>query len=185
MPLDPTPAELFPQAGLAGKRVHLRNFTVVDITPRYLGWLHDTEALRFSNQRFRRYDEASAHAYLESFVGTPNLFLAICEEASGDPLGTMTVYSSVPHATADVGILVGERSRWGQGFGREAWCLLVEWLLGQAQVRKVTAGCAAGNHGMLRLMETAGMHHEATRRAQEIIDGEPHDLVFYARFRDA
>ena len=185
MPLEQTPAELFPADGLAGQRVHLRRFLVSDITPRYLGWLHDAETMRFSNQRFRRHDGHSARAHLESFVGSPNLFLAICDRASGESLGTMTAYASVPHATVDVGILVGERARWGQGLGSEAWCLLFDWLLGEAGVRKLTAGCAAGNHGMLRLMDAAGMQHEATRRAQEIIDGEPHDLVYYARFRDA
>lgn len=185
MPLEPTPAELFPADGLAGPRVRLRRFLGADITPRYLGWLHDGEALRFSNQRFRRHDEQSARAYLDSFAGSPNLFLTICDSASGVALGTMTAYASVPHETVDVGILLGERERWGQGLGSEAWCLLVEWLLGAARVRKLTAGCALGNRGMLRLMEAAGMRLEATRRAQEIIDGEPHDLVYYARFRDA
>lgn len=185
MPLEPTPADLFPADGLVGRRVRLRRFAAADITPYYLGWLQDAEALRFSNQRFRPHDAASARAYLDSFAGSPNLFLVICDCDSGEALGTMTAYASVPHATVDVGILVGERARWGRGLGREAWCLLVDWLLGAARVRKLTAGCAAGNLGMLRLMAAAGMQHEATRRAQEIIDGEPHDLVYYARFPDA
>ena len=184
MPLDPTPAELFPADGIAGERVRLRRFSADDITVRYLEWLGDQETLRFSNQRFRRYDALSARAYLDSFSGTANLFLAICDRVSGDIIGTMTAYCSVPHETADVGILIGARERWGQGLGRDAWCLMVEWLLDSAGVRKLTAGCAAGNRGMRRLMEAADMKHEATRHGQEIIDGAPHDLVYYARFRD-
>jgi RimJ/RimL family protein N-acetyltransferase len=184
MPLEPAPSERFPAAGLAGRLVRLRRFSESDITPRYLGWLHDAEVLRFSNQRFRRHDTKTSLAYLASFAGTPNLFLAICDGASGETIGTMTAYASIPHETADIGILVGERSLWGKGIGREAWCLLVDWMLTEARVRKLTAGCGAGNHGMLRLMNAAGMRHEATRRAQEIIDGQPHDLLYFARFRD-
>jgi RimJ/RimL family protein N-acetyltransferase len=178
-----TPAELFPPEGLLGGRaIRLRRFVAADITHCYLGWLNDTELLRFSNQRFNRHDAASARAYLDSFFGTPNLFIAICERASGELVGTMTAYVSMHHSTCDVGILVGDRAHLGQGLGREAWCLLVDWLLTAGGIRKLTAGCAAGNYPMLRIMDTAKMEYEGTRRDQEIIDGAPHDLVYYSRF---
>jgi ribosomal-protein-alanine N-acetyltransferase len=182
---NPNPATSFPIEGILGPCIHLRRFVMSDINQRYLGWLNDKEALRFSNQRFFLHSQQTSVAYLESFVGTSNLFLTIADRASEEMLGTMTAYTSLSHSTVDVGILLGERSRWGQGLGKEAWCLLVNWLLDHARFRKVTAGCAAGNLGMRRLMEAADMRHEATKREQEIIDGKPHDLVYYARFLDA
>jgi ribosomal-protein-alanine N-acetyltransferase len=183
-PLAPSPSELFPVNGIAGKRVSLRRFTTADINQRYLGWLNDTKVTRFSNQRFSSHNVKTARAYLDSFASSPNLFLLISDRGSGEALGTMTAYASLPHSTVDVGILLGEITRWGQGLGTEAWCLLVEWLIGEAGVRKLTAGCAAGNQGMIRLAEAAGMGLEAIKRAHEIIDGEPQDLFYYARFRD-
>jgi [ribosomal protein S5]-alanine N-acetyltransferase len=167
---------------LHGKKVELRPFTEEDITPDYIGWLNDPRVTRFSNQRFRLHDDASSRAYLATFAGSDNLFIGIVDREEGRLVGTMTVYINLHHKTADVGLLVGDSSVWGKGFGQDAWDTLGEWLLNEVEVRKLTAGTAAGNTAMVRIMERFGMQHEATRRGQELIDGRPHDLVYYAKF---
>lgn len=167
-----------------GERVALDTFGERDITDAYVGWLNDPEVVRFSNQRFRVHTRESCRAYLASFAGTPNLFLSIRRRSDGAAIGTMTVYHSLPHGVADVGVMIGERSVWGDGYGQDAWNTLLDWLLTQHGVRKVTAGALAGNRGMVRLMERSGMSLEGVRRAQEIVDGEPDDIVLYARFAE-
>ncbi len=169
---------------LAGERVRLRPFTAADITDTYLGWLNDPAVVRFSNQRFRRHDTASARAYLAGFAGGPSHFLLVTEGASGRPLGTLTAHVQPPHGTADMGILIGARDCWGQGYGLEAWRLVMDWLFGKAGLRKLTAGTAAPNLGMQRIAERSGMHLEAVRRRQELIEGVEADILLYARFRD-
>ncbi|MES2339692.1 MAG: GNAT family protein [Pseudomonadota bacterium] len=169
---------------LTGARVTLRPFTADDVTDAYLGWLRDPRVTRFSNQRFRRHDRNSSLAYLGSFAGTENLFLSVRRRDDDIAIGTMTAYRSVEHGTIDVGILIGDPDSWGGGYGQDAWDTLTGWLLAQPGIRKLTAGTAAPNIGMVRLMERSGMTHEATRRAQEVIEGEPVDLLYYARFAD-
>lgn len=169
--------------GLRGERVLLVPFGPDDITPEYLDWLNDPRVVRFSNQRFRRHAVPSAKEYLASFAGSSNLFLSIRMGATNAPIGTMTAYISDHHGTADCGILIGNPSAWGQGLGQDAWNTLTEWLLAQDGIRKLTAGCLAPNLGMVRLMERSGMHLEATRRAQEIFEGRPENILLYARFR--
>ena len=46
----------------------------------------------------------------------------------------------------------------------------------------VTAGTLACNLGMVKLMERSGMTLEGVRKAQELVDGVPEDVVLYARF---
>lgn len=184
MPLERSPRLAFPATGLAAEHVLLAAFTEADITDEYVGWLNDPAVVRYSNQRFRRHDAQTCRTYLGSFAGTDNLFLSVRELAGSRTVGTMTAYVSAPHETADVGILIGNRSVWGRGVGQEAWDRLLDWLLHEAGIRKVTAGAVADNLGMVRLMERSGMHHEATRRRQEIVENRPRDLVYYARFRD-
>lgn len=167
---------------LAGSRVLVRPFTAGDISGTYLAWLRDQAVVRFSNQRFRVHTSESCHAYLASFTDSTNHFLAICDQKSGSMLGTLTVYRSVPHGTADIGIMLGERKVWGKGIGAEAFCLVLSALKASGVIRKVTAGTLAVNQGMVRIMEKAGMRHEATRRAQELLDGEPVDVVYHAIF---
>lgn len=167
---------------LPGGRLVLRAFAASDITSDYIGWLNDPAVVRFSNQRFRRHDVASCQAYLSGFKDSPNLFLAIIELASDRMIGTMTVYHSVQHETADIGIMIGNRTVWGRGYGKEAFSLLVSALLRTPGIRKITAGCLACNVGMVEVMKYAGLHWEATRHAQELVDGEPEDVVYFARF---
>ena len=168
---------------LCGARVSLRSFAVDDLTPTYVAWLNDTEVVRFSNQRFRHHDMASCSAYLAEFNGSDNLFLAIDGLVESRVIGTMTAYRNRHHSTVDIGIMVGDRGVWGRGYGLEAWVLLSDWLLGIGGMRKLTCGTLACNHAMRSIAERSGMVLEATRYAQEIVAGEPQDILYYARFR--
>lgn len=170
---------------LRSERLMVRPFRPTDITPEYLGWLNDPVVTRFSNQRFRRHDRASAEAFLAGFAGQPSRFLSVRLLADNRAIGTMTAHISPHHGTADMGILLGARDVWGRGYGLECWSLLMGWLIGEAGIRKVTAGTTSVNHGMIQIMERSGMQHEATRRAQELIEGAPVDILYYARFGDA
>lgn len=167
---------------IRGRGVVLVPFRDEDVTPDYLGWLADPQVLRFSNQRFRIHDAESCRRYVASFAGTDNLFLSIRRQTEGDAVGTMTAYIQRPHGTADIGIMVGAREAWGRGYGQAAWDALLAHLLANPGIRKVTGGTLSCNRAMVRIMERAGMTHEATRRAQEIVEGRPEDVLYYARF---
>lgn len=169
---------------LLGHIVQLQPFAVGDIAERYVSWLNDPEVVRFSNQRFARHDETSCRAYLDSFTGKKNQFLAIRRATDSMLIGTMTAYISEHHGTADIGIMLGDRTSWGQGYGFDAWTTLMDWLALQPGMRKLTGGTMDCNIGMRRIMERAGMHQEATRVAHELLDGQPRDIVLYAKFLD-
>lgn len=169
---------------LQGDKVLLRPFGAEDINEAYIGWLNDPVVTRFSNQRFRTHDRASCEAYLATFGGTPNLLVSIRRRDDDRAVGTMTAYVSPHHGTADVGILLGDRSVWGQGYGQEAWNLMIDWLLSRPRMRKVTAGTLAVNRPMIRLAERSGMLLEGVRREQELVDGQAIDIFHFARFRD-
>lgn len=97
-------------------------------------------------------------------------------------IGTATIYRSMVHGTADVGLLIGESTQWGKGYGQEAWEAITAKLISEPGIRKVTAGTASPNTGMIRILEKSGMRREAIRERQEIIDGSEVDILYYARF---
>ncbi len=167
---------------LKGEKVLLRSFTASDINEEYIGWLNDKDVVQFSNQRFLRHDRDSCSRYLASFEGTDNLFTSVRRLSDDSPVGTMTAYVSSHHGTVDVGILIGDKSVWGMGYGQDAWNTLTNWLLKRDDIRKLTAGTLACNYGMIKLMERSGMHQEATRREQEIINAQAVDILYYAKF---
>lgn len=169
---------------LEGPRVRLRDFGPGDINAAYIGWLNDPEVVRLSNQRFVKHDCASCEAFHAS-LGAHSSFVSVRLREGDEAVGTMTAHRNPHHGTVDVGIMIGARDAWGTGIGQEAWDLLTGHLLTEPDTRKLTAGTLACNIGMVRLMERSGMTHEATRRAQELVDGAPQDIVHYARFRSA
>ncbi len=104
------------------------------------------------------------------------------DAATGAASGTMTAYANLHHKPCDVGIMIGARDYWGAGYGQDAWDALTRWLISEGRVRKLTAGCLAANGAMITLMERSGMAREAVRAGQELLDGEPCDILHYAKF---
>ncbi|MDX2478485.1 MAG: GNAT family protein [Gammaproteobacteria bacterium] len=173
---------------LRGKKVLLRPFTLSDVDEAYIAWLNDQDVVRFSNQRFLNHDRESCLRYLASFENTDNLFISVrrlhddCR--GGSQIGTMTAYVAKHHGTVDVGIMIGDKTLWGTGSGQDAWDTLTNWLIDRDDIRKLTAGTLACNTGMIKLMERSCMQHEATRKAQELIENEPVDIFYFSKFCD-
>jgi len=163
---------------LKGRVVELHNFTSEDITESYLEWLRNPRLMRFSNQRFRAHDVNSCRAFLHSFTGTENMFIAIFLERI--LIGTMTVYQSTPHCTADIGLLIGSGFQ-GNGFGKDAWATLMAYLLAN-RVRKVTGGTLRCNSAMVGIMQSCGMRPDGVRVSHELVDGVAHDMLYFAKF---
>ena len=78
--------------------------------------------------------------------------------------------------------MIGDKTVWGLGYGQDAWNTLAKWLLARGDIRKLTAGTLACNYGMIKVMERSGMTLEAVRKAQEIVEGHPVDILYYAKF---
>lgn len=167
---------------LHGQRINLSYFVEQDITEAYLGWLNDPSVVEYSNQRFRTHERGSALLYLSSFLNSDNLFLAIRRMDNSQLIGTMTAYISENHGTADIGLMIGDRTVWGQGFGYDAWATLMNWLLAEKSMRKVTAGTLGCNIGMLNIIKRSGMELEGTRRRQELVHGKEEDIFYFAKF---
>lgn len=172
-------------ASLRGSKVSLDAFGIDDVRDEYIGWLNDPAVVRYSNQRFVRHDRATCLRYLASFEGTDNAFFAVRRIDDRRTIGTMTMYRSVPHGTADIGIMIGDTSAWGHGYGQDAWDTLVRWGLETLRLRKLTAGALACNAAMVRVIERSGMRLEAVRKAQKLVDGRPEDILYFARFGDS
>jgi ribosomal-protein-alanine N-acetyltransferase len=167
---------------LIGEAIVLKPFLAADINDAYIGWLNDQNVMKFSNQRFFVHSMDSCLRYQASFEGTDNLFMSIRRLSDDKLIGTLTAYVASNHGTVDVGIMIGDSTVWGMGCGLDAWNTMTDWLLGRKGIRKLTAGTLACNVGMIKLMERSGMVLEAIRKSQEIVEGVPVDMLYYAKF---
>jgi ribosomal-protein-alanine N-acetyltransferase len=166
-------------------RIRVVPFAEGHLSERYVGWLGDPEVVRYSDQRYRTHTLASCRDYWKSFDGSANYFWAmVAKDPALGHFGNMNAYVDERHGVVDVGILVGERSVWGKGYGTEAWVGVLDFLLRTRGFRKVTAGTLSVNHGMRKIMERSGMEPDGVRSGQYVFEGAAVDVVHAAAFRD-
>ena len=165
------------------KRLQIVTFSEHHLTKRYVSWLNDPEVVKYSEQRHRHHTLESCREYYESFKCSENLFLAIELKDNARHIGNMNVYMDSPNGLADIGIMLGDRSEWGKGYASEAWNAVLNYLLEDLNIRKVTAGTMACNKAMLKVMERSGMTPDGIRKRQMLVDdGKTVNLIFYAIF---
>jgi len=165
-------------APLHTDRLVLRTLTVADATDRYLGWMHDPEATRFLESRLVEHDLGSLRDYIASCNDSEaSMLLGICL-TDGTHVGNIKLGPIDPyHQHAAIGLLIGERDLWGQGYATEAIAALTAHAFGQLGLLKLYAGCYASNVGSARAFLKAGWIEEGRNWAHWRSDGGREDNV--------
>jgi len=170
---------------LKTKRLIIRPFTKKYLTERYVSWLNDPLVVKFSDQRYRKHFLRGCRDYMKSFDKSPNYFWAIeAKDKKIGHIGNINTYVDIKNNTADLGILLGERSVWGCGYAYEAWMAVIDYLLRKKGIRKITAGTLSVNRNMLNLMKRSGMASDGIRKKHCIFEGREVDLVYSALFNN-
>lgn len=83
-------------------------------------------------------------------------------------------YSSIEerHRTADIGLLIGDKTEWGKDHTSEAIAALTEYAFNQLNIAKLTAGCYTDNEGSRRAFLKVDYVEEGRRISQCFVDGK-------------
>jgi RimJ/RimL family protein N-acetyltransferase len=164
---------------LAGPRVVLRPLVAADADGPYLDWFNDAEVSRLNSHHAFPYTRDEALAWIAALPGRRDaLVLAI--ELDGRHVGNISLQDIDPVARgAELAIVLGDRSVWGQGIGTEAAELLVAHGFRALNLHRIACGTVAANRGMRRLAERLGMAEEGRRRDAAWTDGAYHDVIEY------
>ena len=165
-----------------GSRILLTKFQDIDVDQQYIDWLNDPEVVRYSNQRFHKHTFESCEQYRRTFDIPGKYFFSVSIIDTKQKIGTVTAYTNTDHGTADLGILIGEKSVWGRGYGIDAWETLARWVAVEHGVRKITGGALARNKAMIKIFQKSNFHLETVQRNQEIYYGMSEDILLYAKF---
>lgn len=156
----------------AGTRARLEVFEYRHLhDPVYLSWLRDYRVIRTLN--LPAYWEPVSFAVVETYVrstqsSTRDRLFALFDGRDGAFIGTMKAgHVDWQAGIADVGIMIGERSRWGQGLARDGIGALSAWLFDACGLRRLTAGYMAVNPAMERPFLRNGFRREGVLRQQD------------------
>jgi ribosomal-protein-alanine N-acetyltransferase len=143
---------------LRGPRVFLRRPTMAD-AQNVFNWERDDVVWRYDPHRPHSQTLPEFLPIFErNYVrGNGRQFWFIIEDEQHTPIGTIT-YFNIDYRLGHVelGLGLGEKSRWGHGYGPEAISVLTQYLLSFPQIVRVYAETAQANHPARRAFAKAG-----------------------------
>lgn len=160
-------------------------FQPEDVTERYIGWLNDSNLMRYTEARFRRHTVESASQYVASSnMGNVSRLWRILIDGEYHVGNIRLSDVNWAHRRASIAILIGERSVWGRGVGARAVALASWYGLSLIGLHKLTAGMYSENLGSIKAFENAGYHKEAELQDHFFLEDRPQNGILMACFKD-
>lgn len=143
---------------LRGERIQLRRPNMKD-TNYVFHWERDDEVWRYDIHRpYSRTMGEFLPTFERNYIrGNGRQFWFIIEDEKRIPIGTIT-YFNVDYrlGQAELGLGLGDKTRWGQGYGPEAIRTLVRYIFTLPGIQRVYAETALANHPSRRAFAKAG-----------------------------
>ncbi len=164
-----------------GERLRLRATEREDL-PRYVAWLNDPEVIA-NLARSYPMSLASEERWFDHMLGLPpaEQVLAI-EIRDGDgwkTIGTTSfMHVDTINRSAEIGIVIGEKAYWNQGYGRDTMRLMLEFGFCTLNLHRIFLKVYDRNVRGIKAYEHAGFKHEGRMRQAAFLDGSYHDVLF-------
>ncbi|NMA61739.1 MAG: GNAT family N-acetyltransferase [Firmicutes bacterium] len=85
---------------------------------------------------------------------------------------------------ATVGIFIGDRSCWNQGYGTDAMRVFLRFMFDQMNLNKVKLSVFSFNERAIAMYKKCGFQQEGRLRQELFRDGEYHDLIIMGILRE-
>lgn len=164
---------------LKASNIFLREVTQSDVNDTYLSWMNDSQVTQFLEVRFSPVSKEGIQTFVKQMAADDtNLFLAICLNVDNTHIGNIKLGPIHPiHKFADIGILIGDKSCWGKGFGVEAISLVVDFAFESLNLNRVSAGFYQGHTASKKAFQKVGFQQEGVRRKMRMYEGDFVDQV--------
>ena len=146
-----------------GKRVRLRALEETDLQ-RCHEWINDPEVIERLSARFpvSMHDE---RAWVLQASGGENDKAFAIETAEGEHIGNTGLHHiHYLDRNAELGILIGAKQRWSQGYGTDAILTLLKFAFEEMGLHRVYLRVDADNPRAIRCYEKCGFVREGTFR---------------------
>ena len=175
-----------PAPFLVGDKIYLRALVAADAAGPYATWFNDEEVCRGNSHHVFPYTQDAASSYIEYAIGTRDaLVLAIVPKEDHQHIGNIALQKIHPiYHSAEFSIVIGDKSAWGKGYGKEAGRLLCDHGFQTMNLHRIHCGTFSNNKAMQRLAAYLGMKQEGVRREAAFKDGRYLDIIEYGVLKD-
>jgi len=163
---------------IVGEKCYLRGLAPADANATYAAWLNDYEVTKYLEVGRFPMTEADLLSFLEGRTNNhTGVLFAICDLKTDQHIGNVALNHIHPvHRRADFGILIGEKSFWGKGYGTEATRLIIDYGFRRLNLHSIWLGVLAANIPAKRSYEKIGFVVDGKNRQAWWADGQWHDV---------
>jgi diamine N-acetyltransferase len=164
-----------------GKRVRLRHTEKEDL-PLFVEWLNDPEVRR-GLMLYLPLSIAEEQQWFENMLTSPQDERPLVIEVQTDDGWTMIGNSSFHNLdwrnrNAELGIFIGDKSFWDQGYGTDVMGLLLKHGFTTLNLHLIYLRVYENNQRAIRAYQKAGFVEEGRLRQRIFIDGQYLDVIF-------
>ena len=171
---------------LIGKRIRLRAVEKEDL-PRFVAWLNDPEVNRhllLATPLSLTHEEQWYERILQQHSAEQPLVIERDSPEGWTPIGNLGLHViDWVNRCAELGIFIGDKTYWNQGYGREAIELLLQYGFNSLNLNRIYLRVDETNPGGIRCYEHAGFVHEGRQRQAKFEDGHYIDLLLMSVLR--
>ena len=169
---------------LKGRHVVLRPMQPEDIARQH-EFNQDLELYGLDSTYPRVSPLERAQAFYDSRTKNDENLAAFAIEADGQYIGYCSLMDlQNRYGNLELGIMIGDRTYWGRGYGRDAIHLLLEYGFRYLGARRIALTTHAKNERAIRCYQACGFVEEGRPRKVVWIEGEYTDLVDMSILRD-
>lgn len=143
---------------IEGERIFLKKLRPEDVTDSYVNWMNDKDVTCFLECRWTTFTKDDLKRYVKDINGSEdNMLFGIYKKDGNKHIGNIKIGNiNRTHNFADVGLIIGEKSVWGRGYGSAAITLITEFAFKDLKLNKLFAGIYAGNSGSFKAFMKTG-----------------------------
>jgi RimJ/RimL family protein N-acetyltransferase len=171
---------------IQGKRIRFRAPTRSDL-PQFVAWLNDPEViagLLVALPMSLEDEEAWFTGMLNRPLAEHSMVIEIQQGEDWTAVGTCGFHNFDWRArAAEVGIFIGEKSLWNQGYGSEAMALLLRHGFNTLNLNRIALDVYETNPRAIRAYEKVGFVHEGRKRQAMYKDGSYIDILIMSVLR--
>ena len=167
---------------IEGKLVRLRPPRPEDAAE-MISWFEDMEVTRFLLVRHPPSIEMERE-WLDKMARDPDQVVWVVER-EGRVVGTTAIHAiDWKNGFGTTGTVIGDKTVWGKGLGRELMRLRMQYAFTKLPLRKLKSAYLEGNHGSERAQAAAGYQEVGRHRADMFVDGKWRDHVLTEVLRE-
>jgi RimJ/RimL family protein N-acetyltransferase len=146
-----------------GTKTRLRRIEREDI-PTFVRWFNDPDV-----REFLMVSSPISHAqeaqWFERKLQEEGSEIFAIETLDGTHIGNIELFGhNAVHRHAELGIVIGEKEYWGQGYGSDAICTLLRFAFEEMNLHRVFLRVYPDNARGIRAYEKCGFRHEGRLR---------------------